>query len=148
MAVITAARLVNELDVKRIDGVYTFGCPDLFDSYAAKRYREHPVLKGRTFRVEYENDAVPRIFQKFRLYFDHPGDTSIQLRAPRKSLFARRHPIKSYVEAINLVVHGDSVVEKLRSQAKKEKKREIARLEKELAIMKADLRLLRRELSG
>ena len=64
MAIITAARLVSELGVERIDGVYTFGSPSLFNSAAVSRYRAHPVLKGRTFRVKYGFDIVPRILSR------------------------------------------------------------------------------------
>eukprot|EP00903_Cladosiphon_okamuranus_P017384 g16014.t1 len=87
MAVITAARLVSEnvvqqvdgeyTSVKRIDGVYTFGSPALFDPYAAEQYSEHPVLMGRTFRVEYNGDILVNSLAKLR--FLHPG-MSIRLR--------------------------------------------------------------------
>ncbi|CAM9729997.1 unnamed protein product, partial [Ectocarpus sp. 6 AP-2014] len=58
MAIITAARLVGERRVERIGGVYTFGGPAVFDSEVARQYSEHPVLKGRTFRLKFKRDPV------------------------------------------------------------------------------------------
>ena len=78
MAIITAARLASEQNVKRIDGVYTFGSPDLFDHYAIRQYSEHPVLIGKTFRVENDGDIVTNILASC-CGFLHPG-TSIRIR--------------------------------------------------------------------
>ncbi len=142
MAVITAARLVNELDVKRIDAVYTFGSPGVFDRYATNRYSEHPVLRGRTFRVEYERDLVPKLFRRLRFHFFHPGD-SRKLREPT----ARPHKIESYIAAVDFNAYGKSAEEKLISRALEAKQEEIAKLENTIAKLKAESRLLRRELS-
>lgn len=76
MAIITAARLVREKEVERIDGVYTFGGPALFDSTAAGQYDDDPKLMGRTFRVEYEGDQVVDSLALLRFF--HPG-VSIRL---------------------------------------------------------------------
>lgn len=76
MAIITAARLASDSRIKRLGGVYTFGSPALFDPEAASRYDEHPRLKGRTFRVEYNGDYVAKSLAWLRFF--HPG-TSIRL---------------------------------------------------------------------
>ena len=73
MAIITAARLASEGAIERIDGVYTFGSPALFDRYATERYNEHPVLMGRTFRVEFNGDLVTNILPW--CCFLHPGSS-------------------------------------------------------------------------
>lgn len=96
MAIITAARLVHEHKVKRMDGVYTFGSPGLFDRVATAQYRKHPVLKGRTFRVKYKKDAVPK---SLSIRFFNPG-ASIRLteRDGMSVEVRRRHDADRFAE--------------------------------------------------
>lgn len=70
MALITAVLLAEELSVPCIDGVYTFGSPCLFNEAAAKQYDQHPVLRGRTFRVKAMRDKVPSLLS---LRYSNPG---------------------------------------------------------------------------
>lgn len=101
MAIITAARLVKDRGVKRIDGVYTFGSPGMFDHVATAQYREHPVLKGRTFRVKYKRDAVPKLLS---MVYSSPGAPVRLTERDGMTVEARRrHDTRRLAEGVSSV---------------------------------------------
>ena len=96
MAIITAARLATELGVERIDGVYTFGSPGLFNCAAVAQYDGNAVLKGRTFRIKYRLDLVTRLPS---CIYENPG-TSVRV-TERDGMAAHLRPAN---KALRLVL--------------------------------------------
>jgi hypothetical protein len=70
LAVLTANRLAAELSVGSVQCIYTFGMPRAGDAAFAAAY--DAILRGRTYRLVYQDDVVPTVAPT-ELGFKHVG---------------------------------------------------------------------------
>ncbi|MCC7380576.1 MAG: lipase family protein [Deltaproteobacteria bacterium] len=99
IATIAARRLASEApELARVDGVYVFGSPRIFDAAAAKAYDE--ALGDRTFRFFHNRDVVARVPPPWTGY-EHVGqglflDSNGLLRAGLEPMEIERDHLKSF----------------------------------------------------